>query len=102
MIASPVAKVTNRDMLIICTSRAKNTTCCNRLSRPPDLPGEAEGEHVAVRPDARILEEVPCAPEVASPLKDLIARPTGMLLFICVGVSYLYFKSTGIVTNTSS
>ena len=89
MIASPVVKVTNRDMLIICTSRAKNTTCCNRLSRPPDLPGEAEGEHVAVRPDARILEEVPCAPEVASPLKDLVVGPTGMLLFICVLVFHI-------------
>ena len=76
MIASPVVKVTNRDMLIICTSRAKNTTCCNRLSRLPDLPGEAEGEHVAVRPDSRILEEVPSAPEVASPLKDLVVGPT--------------------------
>ena len=89
MIASPVVKVTNRDMLIICTSRAKNTTCCNRLSRPPDLPGEAEGEHVAVRPDSRILEEVPGASEVASPLKDLVARPTGMLLFICVLVFHI-------------
>ena len=68
MIASPVVKVTNRDMLIICTSRAKNTTCCNRLSRPPDLPREAEGEHVAVRPDVRILEKVPRTSEVASPL----------------------------------
>ena len=84
MIASPVVKATNRDMLTICTSQAKNTTCCNRLSRPPDLPGEAEGEHVAVRPDSRILEEVPGAPEVASPLKDLVVGPTGMLLFICV------------------
>ena len=53
---------------------------CNRLCRPPDLPGEAKGEHVAVGPDARVLEEVPRSTKVASPLQDLVVGPACMFL----------------------
>jgi hypothetical protein len=36
----------------------------------PGLEPEAEGEHVGVRPDARILEQVPGAADILPPLQD--------------------------------
>ena len=46
----------------------------------PDLPGEAEGVHVAVGSDSRVLEEVPGAADVGAPLQDDILGPSAIAL----------------------
>src|SRR6185312_15915222 len=45
----------------------------DRLRRTPRLEPEAEGEHVRVGSDARVLEEIPGAAKVGAPFEDGVA-----------------------------
>ena len=45
----------------------------DRLRRPPGLEPEAQGEHVRVRPDARVFEQVPGAAQVGAAFEDGVA-----------------------------
>ena len=64
-------------LLLSCLLEVVEDVFCwsNWLGRFPDLPGEAKGEHVAVRADAWVLEEVPSSTKVASSLQDLVVCP---------------------------
>ena len=45
----------------------------DRLRRAPGLEPEPEGEHVRVRPDARVFEQVPGAAQVGAAFEDRVA-----------------------------